>query len=160
MDKSLFKIESEYLAIASELEENGGELTPELEQALAINKEELSIKGENYISLINKLKSEAQWAKNYEEQAKRVRQSKEKAVDRLEEALKNAAILYGEFQAGIHTVKTRKSEIVVIEDVDKVPNEFKVYEPKPDKVAIKAAIKAGQEVEGAYIEQKPNLAIK
>lgn len=36
--KSIFNIEAEYLAIMQELEFNAGELTPELDTALEINK--------------------------------------------------------------------------------------------------------------------------
>ena len=41
MSKSLFLIQQDYLQNAEILEDNGGELTPELEKSLAINQQEL-----------------------------------------------------------------------------------------------------------------------
>ena len=58
-------------------------------------------------------------------------------------------------------ISFRKSE-KVIADVDKIPEQFKrrIEEIKPDLVGIKKAIKAGEEVAGAFIEEKQNIQIK
>lgn len=53
---------------------------------------------------------------------------------------------------------------VVITDPGKIPCELYVYppapEPYPDKAAIKAALQAGQEFDGAHLEQGERLEIK
>jgi len=53
---------------------------------------------------------------------------------------------------------------VVITDPGKVPGELYIYptapEPYPDKKAISARLKAGEEVEGAHLEQGERLEIK
>lgn len=59
-------------------------------------------------------------------------------------------------------ISWRKSESVEITDITKLPHEYltvKVDE-KPNKDAIKAAIKAGKEVPGAELNQKQNIQIK
>ena len=58
----------------------------------------------------------------------------------------------------------RKSEAVQVEDLTQIPAQYMIAppppEPKPDKAAIKAAIKAGHDVPGARIEVRRNLQIK
>ena len=59
-------------------------------------------------------------------------------------------------------ISWRKSESVEITDISKLPHEYltiKVDE-KPNKDAIKEAIKAGKEVPGAELKQKQNIQIK
>lgn len=58
-------------------------------------------------------------------------------------------------------ISWRKSERVIA-DVDKIPEQFKkhIEEVKPDLVGIKKAIKAGEEVSGAFIEERHNIQIK
>jgi len=58
--KSLFEIGNEYLEIYRFLEDNGGEITPEIETALAINKSNLQEKSQNYISLIKEIEGRSQ----------------------------------------------------------------------------------------------------
>lgn len=58
-------------------------------------------------------------------------------------------------------ISFRKSE-KVIADIDRIPEQFKrrIEEIKPDLAGIKKAIKAGEEVAGAFIEEKQNIQIK
>jgi hypothetical protein len=48
MNISIYKIEREYLEIAEVLKDNGGELTEDLELALAINQQDLTVKAGQY----------------------------------------------------------------------------------------------------------------
>lgn len=65
---------------------------------------------------------------------------------------------------GTFVVSYRKSDAVIIEDETRIPSEFmKTPEPpapKPDKTAIKEAIKGGAVIPGASIETRNNLQIK
>jgi len=58
MGQSIFDIERSYLEVFEELEDNGGELTPELEEKLQLNEEEVTRKVKNYVEYINKLKAD------------------------------------------------------------------------------------------------------
>lgn len=58
MGKSIFDIDRELLDIFEELEENGGELTTEIEEKLKLNEEEVTSKVKNYVDYINKLKAD------------------------------------------------------------------------------------------------------
>ena len=55
---NIYKIETEYRDIISVLVENGGELTPEIEQALQINQKDLYRKSESYAYAIKELDGE------------------------------------------------------------------------------------------------------
>lgn len=59
-------------------------------------------------------------------------------------------------------IRFRRSETVDIPDESVVPDEYIVWktESKPDKVAIKQAIKAGSSIEGCQLIQKLNISIK
>lgn len=59
-------------------------------------------------------------------------------------------------------IRFRRSETVDIPDESAVPDEYIVWktEGKPDKIAIKQAIKAGSSIEGCQLIQKLNISIK
>jgi esterase/lipase len=151
VNKSLFAISSELKEIFNQLEESGGELTPELEQALQITKQELADKTLNYVHYIKKLESDLELTKVYEEQIKAFKSRKEKTIERLKEALLNAVEQFGEIETDIFKITTRKSEAVEVLDEDRIPMHY--FNPK-------VSIKKGGEVPGALLKQKKNLSIK
>lgn len=161
-NKSLFAIQSDLQLIFDELEEAGGEITPELTQQLAISREELKVKSVNYVHFIKKLENDLELAAVYEQQLSTFKKRKQRAIDNLKESLLNAVKNFGDIEAEVFTIKTRKSEQVQVFDIDKLPVEFmaKKVTFSPDKAKIKELIKAGQEVPGAEIVQNVNLAIK
>ena len=82
-------------------------------------------------------------------------------VSYLKNRLLNAVNLFGAFEVGFTKFSNRKSESVFIEDVNALPNEFKVKKLsiQADKMAIKKAIKNGQEIKGCTIQENNNLKI-
>ena len=52
MKTTLYNIEQEYLTLISEIEALDGELTPEIEEQLTINKEQLESKSVAYLQVI------------------------------------------------------------------------------------------------------------
>lgn len=59
------------------------------------------------------------------------------------------------------SISWRKSETVEVEDIWKIPDQYlKRRDPDPDKTAIKAALKAGEQITGAMLVTKNNLQIK
>ena len=59
---TLFNIAAEQLRINDMLEESGGELTPELEEALVINEGNFMVKVEGYVETIARYKALAEIA--------------------------------------------------------------------------------------------------
>lgn len=166
MKQSLYNIEAEYLQLSEQLIENGGEATPELEQALAMNKENLETKSTNYGFVIRKLEGECAIIDAEMERLEKIKSSREKAVKRLKNNIVQAMEIFQ-----VETIKTpilnlsiRTSEAVEIEDSALIHQQYKktktVTETSIDKVAIKEAIKSGKIVPGAILRTNKNLQIK
>ena len=162
MEKSLFAISQDLLNIWSELEENGGELTPEIEERLQLTQTELSVKAGNYVSFIKKLENEAEFLKEtYQAKIQSEIKKREALAERLRDALLQAVQRFGDIQTDrLFKVTTRKSEAVEIIDESLVPNEFKTFKPVISKTDIKKAIKSGIKVEGAELRENINLMIR
>lgn len=58
------------------------------------------------------------------------------------------------------SISIRKSEGVIIENEKIIPSQYLKVETKPRLDEIKRAIKAGEKVDGAYIELRENIQIK
>lgn len=160
--KSLYIISREALEIASQLEE--GELTPELENQLAISQAELQHKAANYGYVIKSLDEDLTAIDEEIKRLQGLKKVKSNAIDRLKDAVKSAMEIYGIEKVETPTLKLsfRKSETVEIVNESQIPSEFKTSKvvESIDKVAIKKAIKEGQTVTGAIIQENNNLQIK
>lgn len=146
------------------LEENGGELTPELEQALLITEENFTQKAEGYCKAIAIYNGQAA---ALDEEIKRLTAKKktaENAVARMKDALKNSmnVLKLDKINAGTFTISTRKSQSLEVLDEALVPEIYKetVTTIKVDKNAIKADLKAGVEVEGVVLNENKSIQIK
>ena len=64
------------------------------------------------------------------------------------------------FRTPLVEVTYRKSTEVVVDDIAAVPFVYTTHEIKPDKVAIKEALKRGETVLGARLADKLNIQIK
>ena len=163
MEKSLYVIKEEYLDLISQIEQAEGELTPELENALTINKAELEVKSIAYVEVIKQRES---FNARIDEEIRRlqaIKKANDNLVLRLKNNLLNAVNMFGNFEAGFLKLSTRKSKSVEVTiDTNDLPKEFKSIKvtEAPDKTAIKKAIESGQEVEGCRIVENINLAIK
>ena len=163
MEKSLYVIKEEYLDLISQIEQAEGELTPELESALTINKSELEVKSIAYVEVIKQRES---FNARIDEEIKRlqaIKKANDNLVLRLKNNLLNAVNMFGNFEAGFLKLSTRKLKSVEVTiDTNDLPKEFKSIKvtEAPDKTAIKKAIESGQEVKGCRIVENINLAIK
>lgn len=161
--KSLYSITTEYRSLMQEIEECEGVLTPELEEGLQINKEQLVVKSESYVHVI---KTQEVYIDAIEAEIKRLqalKKQKEKSVDILKSYLLQAVENFGTFTSGFFTFSTRKSSSVeVVCDVNDLPKELKVIKvtETADKTAIKKALQSGEQIDGCAIIEKYNLSIK
>lgn len=113
---------------------------------------------------IKGLDAEIDAYKAEEERLKRWRKAAETKRDSFMEYIESCMEEVGKTRIQDPRVRLsfRKSEQLVVDDPDMLPRKFLVVktEEKPDKVAIKAAIKAGTNISGAHIEDRHNLQIK
>jgi hypothetical protein len=107
--KSIFNIQEDYLRIMWELEESGGEITPELDQALAINEDELESKMKAYANFIKLLNSDINAVKTEVERLNAIKTAKENTIERLRKVMLDALLLMGkDGEPNKETGKTNK----------------------------------------------------
>lgn len=164
MEKTLYDINQDYLRLMSEIEENEGEITPEMEQALAINEADHAAKLEAYGQIIANYKAEAEACKAEAARLKTKADRALKAADRLKETIRFFLTVTDrrKVAAGVWSFSLRDSKAVSITDEASLPEAYwrEKVERTPDKVAIKEAIERGEEVSGAAIVVNQSLTIK
>jgi hypothetical protein len=158
---TLYEITIEQKNLINEIEQMGGELTPETEQRLIINESQLQQKSIAYLEVIR-----AKESFNYliDGEIKRLQQLKKinnNVIERLNDNLLLAVKTFGDFTVGTQKFGTRKSSQVIVEDVNDLPKEYKTIKvtEAADKVALKKAIQAGEEIKGVHIQENINLKI-
>lgn len=161
---SLFEIEVQYRLLAEQLIEAGGELTPETEAALQINKTDLETKARSYGYVVLDLESEVEQIDAQIKRLSAMKSARNKTIDRLKETVSNAMQLFEISEVKTATLKLnfRKSESVEVDNLDLLDATYKVEKVSvtANKVKIKEDIKAGINVLGAVLQVNQNLQIK
>ena len=160
--ESMIKISQRYNAVMA-LADDDSIPQDEVNNALLTLEDELQEKGENCIKYLdsvqdkidaakaNKKKLDA-YIKTLENRKKRVEKACIYALDTLQ--VKSIMTGWGE-------MKIKKNPpSVVIDDLTQIPTKYQRQKIQVDidKIAIKAAIKAGEEVPGAHLEQGTSLS--
>lgn len=159
---TLYHITSEQLRINELLEESGGELTPEIEEALVLNEHNFVTKSEGYIQTIAKYQALVDAADNIIKEAQRKKRVFDNISKRLKERLQAAMIIMGrdKVEVGIHTLSLRNSVAVNITEESKIPNEFIKVETSVDKMKVKEALKRGELIPGAELQTNQSIQIR
>ena len=161
---NIYNIQSEYQQLVNQLIENGGEITPELELALQINKDNFHSKSENYAFITRQFDAEMDIIDNEIKRLQQAKKSREKTIQRLKDTIELAMLTFDidKIETPLIKISFRKSESVEVENVNELPNEFKVIKltESADKLKIKDALKSGMFIEGCSIKTNRNLQIK
>lgn len=165
---ALWEITQEFLALASMIEEAGGEATDEVMEELAISRENFAHKAEGYARLILKWDSEVDAASAEIKRIQAIKKTKENAVGRLKETLKTALLIFGQedskgikrFETPLIKLSTRKSTSIEITDENALPQEAFVIKREVSKTAIKELLEAGAAIEGASVKENISVVIK
>lgn len=161
---TLYAVTADMQHVLAIIEEGGGELTPELEQALAITEEQFAAKAEDYGYAILNLKAMAAAAKAEKDRLANLQKFYENAYKRIEGALTAAmqALDHPKVENASMRLFLRHSEATEVDDLEAVPAAYKVtkVEVVADKTAIKKAIQAGEDVPGAHLVENVSLQIK
>jgi hypothetical protein len=161
MKKSLYHIETEYRELINQVELSEGELTPEIEEQLMINETELQSKSIAYLEFIG---SKESFNTRIDDEIKRLqalKKSNNSLISNLKGRLLQAVKLYGAFEVGLTKFGTRKSQQVIVDDVNSLPKDFKTVKvtESANKAEIKKAIKRGEHITGCELLDVDNLKI-
>ena len=166
--KTIFEISEHYLQTIQELEnwmiENDTDEVPQhLDDALAINRDQLETKLTNYYFYIKDIEGRMQTIKDHVAQMNAKKKALEKQVQRLKSYVHTGLSLYGDTnKSGNHTFKTDLFKVTAsntkrlkIVDETKIPEVYKreVYSIKIDNTQLKKDIQNGAEIEGAIIDE-------
>lgn len=131
---SLYNISEDLKQIFAELEDNGGELTPELEEAMAFTQEEFRAKIENYAHAVRQLEGDLALIKEEKARIAELQKSKEKTIERLKGIMAKAVSTFGDtsktgtkfIDYGTGKISLRRTESVNVDtDVtDRFVNRF------------------------------------
>lgn len=121
---NIYQIQQDLLSIFDELEENGGELTEDLEQKLAITQEEFKDKVEDYTNVIKTLDADMTAIKVEQARLKTLYDRKEKVAKKLKEIIINAINEFGDTKKtgvkyldyGTGEVSIRKTQVVEVNE--------------------------------------------
>ncbi|NLE06846.1 MAG: hypothetical protein GX638_18870 [Crenarchaeota archaeon] len=121
---NIFEIEQDLLSIFDEIEENEGELTPELEEKLAITQENFKNKVKSYINLIKIKEGELITISSEIDRLKKFGESKAKLITKLQNIIIQSINKFGDttpkggkfFDYGTGKVNIRKTQIVGTND--------------------------------------------
>lgn len=164
MKLMLYEIEKEYIHLAEALIDNGGELTDDLSEAIALNQQNLELKGQCYGFIVKQMEAEVDIIDSEIKRLSALKGSRNKSIERIQETLSKAMQLYEieEIKTPLLKISFRKSETVEIENELLLPSIYMVEKTtrQPDKALIKEAIKQGGEVLGAFIKTNKNIQIK
>lgn len=93
---NIYNLAKSFIEIFDELEENGGELTEELEQKLAITQESFTTSVKNMSSAIKQLNNDCDSIKLEQKRLKELYDRKQKVINRLEKILVDAINQFGD----------------------------------------------------------------
>lgn len=173
---SLYQLTSEQQRIEDLLLENGGELTPEIEDALASNNEALTAKVDGYNHIFRRLEALAAGAKAEKDRLAKLQRSAENAARALKEHL--AAVMEAQgidkLESATCKIGWRHTTSVEVTDADallkpyakviealkaNIPAWVKV-EVSISKTALRDAIEAGEALIGAAITDNKSIQIR
>jgi hypothetical protein len=162
--QSIYKISEEFENLFLEIEQNDGELSPELLERLEISTAQMQGKGIAYAKKIMFYDAYAETAKKEIERITAQKKQAEKISAFLKKTISDAMIRFGidKIESDFVKLSFRKSSPLEIDNEDLVPAEFKKekIEISVDKTAITNFIKSGGVVDGCRLVEKQNLQIK
>ena len=134
---NIFEITQELQDVFAELEENGGDLTPELEQQLTVTQNDFKQKVKSYSELIKSTEAEIKLIDDEVDRLKSIKDSKKKAIERLKKIIIWAIGMFGDtnkngnkyLDYGTGKISIRNTEKVEVntDTTDKVVKNFFSY---------------------------------
>ena len=159
---NLYEIAGQYRAVLEMEPENDDELAAQM-NALDELEGELTVKADNIVRYIRNLSAEADALKAEEAALYKKRKAAENKAERLKAYLAAQMTLCGlkELKAGLFKLRFQPTTPAIsIIDESAVPEKFHRVKIEIDRLAIRDALKAGEEVPGIKIERGEALVIR
>lgn len=134
---NIYNIQQDLLALFGAIEENDGELTPEIEEALSIKQEEFRDKIKSYSGVIKMLENDVNAIKEERDRLYDFQKSKEKTIERLKKIMAEAINTFGDttkaggkfVDYGTGKVSVKSTQTVEVDNIslDKFMNKAITY---------------------------------
>nr|DAY35996.1 MAG TPA: resistance protein [Caudoviricetes sp.] len=160
---SIYELNKDYAELSAMLE---AAETPEEIEAIQNTLEMLDLsieeKIENTAKYMVNVEADIQGIKAEIDRLNKIKKSKESTIETLKNNIEYSMKQKGIEKLEVGTFKAgyRKSESVEVDDLKSIPSDYIKTEIKPDKTAIKKALKAGEEISGVHIQTNMNFYIK
>jgi DNA gyrase/topoisomerase IV subunit A len=161
---SMYQIKQDHVILMQIIEDNEGEITPEIETALQLTSDNFQEKALSYGLVVKHFDDQAEIIEKEIERLSKILTQAKKRKELFKQTLSDAMQQFGVEKIETPTLKLsfRKSESIELTDESKVP--FAYVEEKVvktiSKTKIKEDIKQGLQVPGAQLVTKQNLQIK
>lgn len=162
MTHTLYTIAEDQRLLNAMLEENGGELTPEIEEAMRITEDNFVAKAEAYGATISEYDAQADACDAEIKRLQAYKKTCQNVSRRMKERLSMAMDEFSteKLTAGTFRFSFRKSTAVLIENEDMIPDEYKDFVPTLRKKDIMDALKNGEFIAGASLETRKSLQMR
>ena len=162
MKQSLYNITEDQRLINAMLEETGGELTPEIEEAMMITEENFISKAEAYGATISEYDAQAEACAQEIKRLQAFKKTCENVSKRMKERISDAMMTFDKDKvtAGTFRFSFRKSTAVVVENEELIPEEYFRTERTICRKELMDALKAGEVIAGAMMETRQTLQMR
>jgi len=162
---NLFQIEQAHLDLIEELIENGGALTPEIEEQMRFSEDAFYSKMQSYALVVKQLNGETDLLADAIAELQKKKKQREMTVDTMKGRMLQAMFAFEKekFKTPMVSVWIGKSKkLKIIKEAD-IPSAFlrEVIEYKVEGAKLKEAIENGTvETDAAIVEETFNLQIR
>lgn len=159
----LYHVQQQHIMILQQIADLDGEITPEIEQALELNKQELQEAGLSIGHLLLYLQGQEDAVKKELERLTKLKQKIGKTYELFKGKLSEAMVMHEVERIDSPTLSLffRKAKAVEIIDESDIPEDyFDIPAPVVSKARIKKALTDGLDVKGAELVERKHLQIK
>lgn len=158
---SMYHLNEALLGAMQTLTDNGGELTPELEQILALDAEHFDAKAESYCHVIADLKGKIAGAELELKRITDLKAAYTAQADDLKTRLRDAVALRGgKAQAGTFALRVQANggktpvQLDATLNPETLPDDLRVVKYSPNVDAIRAKLEAGESLHFATLGER------
>ena len=164
--ESLFSITMGMKEVLISIDENFGEVTPEIEVMLHISEQNMITKSSDYVAVIKNFDGVNNTIDGEIKRLQAIKKRNKGIITNLKDRLLDALNVFGKdrIKLELHTIGTRKSESVEISenfDIEKADADLVIVSKSLiSKTELKKMLKDGRKIDGISLVQNKNLSIK